>query len=148
MIWWSVYPVVPALLPRRLAALPVGAVYIMLEQLALSLLSPSLFWGVGCSDISESLRLDSFWFCILSASCSTSSKFSPSSLFSSDVPFGSKWELKLESIYYTIIDFWWGLLMTMKTTSGIGWPMPNMSGIGWPIWHRSTNTWEGLHGHE
>ena len=26
--------------------------------------------------------------------------------------------------YYTIIDFWWGLLMTMKTASGIGWPTP------------------------
>ena len=25
---------------------------------------------------------------------------------------------------YTIIDFWWGLLMTMKTASGIGWPTP------------------------
>ena len=28
------------------------------------------------------------------------------------------------SQYYTIIDFWWGLLMTMKTASGIGWPTP------------------------
>ena len=26
--------------------------------------------------------------------------------------------------YYTIIDFWWGLLMTMKAASGIGWPTP------------------------
>ena len=30
----------------------------------------------------------------------------------------------LELKYYTIIDFWWGLLMTMKTASGIGWPTP------------------------
>ena len=30
----------------------------------------------------------------------------------------------LLSVYYTIIDFWWGLLMTMKTASGIGWPTP------------------------
>ena len=27
-------------------------------------------------------------------------------------------------VFYTIIDFWWGLLMTMKTASGIGWPTP------------------------
>ena len=36
------------------------------------------------------------------------------------------WDLPLSDItvkLYTI-DFWWGLLMTMKTASGIGWPTP------------------------
>ena len=58
----------------------------------------------------------------------------------SDITLGLDYIITLESSditleLYTIIDFWWGLLMTMKTASGIGWPTPKAdtaSGIGWP----------------
>ena len=41
---------------------------------------------------------------------------------------GNTYPLDLKfPVPYTIIDLWWGLLMTMKTASGIGWLTPKVN---------------------